>query len=249
MLDTALRPQTDLFTTTVRLVPERIVLDNFVNVLHQATFTQTFINSLVVSSLTAVWTTMICTLLAYSLSRFQYRGRATVVRVLLLAQMLPSVLLVIPLFVVFAQLHLINTYAGLTLAFATFAIPFAALMLRAYFSALPPELEEAALTDGCTRLRALVSITLPLSLPGIVAVALFGFVLAWNDFLYALVLTRDTSAMTVAVQLYLYASSQFGTDWSLIIAGACLMTIPVVALFVVLQSFLIEGLTVGGVKG
>jgi multiple sugar transport system permease protein len=249
MLHTALRPQTDLFTTDVRLIPKAIVLDNFARVLHEATFTQTFINALIVSALTAVWTTIICTLLAYSLARYRYVERDLIVKLLLIVQMLPGVLLVIPLFVVFARLRLINTFTGLTLAFSTFAVPFAGLMLRGFFSSMPVELEEAAMTDGCTKLQTLWFITLPLSLPGIVAVALFGFVLAWNDFLFALVLTRDTSAMTVAVQLYNYATSQFATDWSLIIAGACLMTVPVVLLFMFLQGYLVEGLTAGGLKG
>jgi len=249
MLHTALRPQTDLFTTDVRLIPRAVVLDNFARVLREATFTQTFMNALIVSALTAVWTTIICALLAYSLSRYRYSGRDLVVKLLLIVQMLPGVLLVIPLFVVFARLHLINTFTGLTLAFSTFALPFAGLMLRGFFSSMPVELEEAAMTDGCTKLQTLWFITLPLSLPGIMAVALFGFVLAWNDFLFALVLTRDTSTMTVAVQLYNYATSQFATDWSLIIAGACLMTLPVVLLFMFLQGYLVEGLTAGGLKG
>ncbi|MDR7419771.1 MAG: carbohydrate ABC transporter permease [Armatimonadota bacterium] len=249
MLHTALRPQTELFTTDIRLVPKAIVLDNFARVLREATFTQTFVNALIVSALTAAWTTLICTLLAYSLARYRYGGRDLVVKLLLIVQMLPGVLLVIPLFVVFARLRLINTFTGLTLAFSTFAVPFAGLMLRGFFSSMPVELEEAGMTDGCTKLQTLWFVTLPLSLPGIVAVALFGFVLAWNDFLFALVLTRDTSAMTVAVQLYNYATSQFATDWSLIIAGACLMTVPVVLLFMFLQGYLVEGLTAGGLKG
>lgn len=248
MLHTALRPQTQLFTTEVRLIPKTIVFDNFARVLREATFTQTFVNSLVVSALTAVWTTIVCTFLAYSLARYRYAGRELVVKSLLITQMLPGVLLVIPLFVVFARLGLINTFTGLTLAFSTFAVPFAGLMLRGYFSSMPVEFEEAAVTDGCTKLQTLWLITLPLSLPGIVAVALFGFVLAWNDFLFAFVLTRDTSTMTVAVQLYNYSTSQFATDWSLIIAGACLMTVPVVVLFMFLQGYLVEGLT-GGLKG
>jgi ABC-type glycerol-3-phosphate transport system permease component len=249
MLHTALRPQTDLFTTELRLIPKRVVLDNFARVLRENTFTRTFLNSLLVSALTAVWTTVVCTFLAYSLARYRYRGRNLIVQLLLIVQMLPGVLLAIPLFVVFARLGLINTFTGLTLAFSTFAVPFAALMLRGYFSTVPVELEEAAMTDGCTKLETLWRITLPLSLPATVAVGLFGFVLAWNDFLFALVLTRDLSALTVAVQLYNYANSQFATEWSFIIAGACLMTLPVVVLFMFLQSYLVEGLTAGSVKG
>lgn len=248
MLHTAVLPRTELFTTDIRLIPKTIVLDNFSRVLHQNTFTRTFLNSLAVSALTAVWTTIICTFLAYSLARYRYAGRELIVKSLVIVQMLPGVLLVIPMFVVFARLQLINTFTGLTLAFSTFAVPFAGLMLRGYFSSMPVELEEAAMTDGCTKLQTLRFVTLPLSLPGIVAVALFGFILAWNDFLFAMVLTRDLSAMTVAVQLYNYATSQFATDYSLIIAGACLMTVPVVVLFVFLQSYLVGGLT-GGLKG
>jgi multiple sugar transport system permease protein/raffinose/stachyose/melibiose transport system permease protein len=164
--------------------------------------------------------------------------------------MIPGVLIVIPLFVVFTRLRLVNTYWGLALGYATFTLPYAIIQLRAFFANFPVELEEAALIDGCSWLGAFVRVTLPLSIPGVVAVALFSIVLAWNDLLFALILTGDIKAMTVAVQLYNMSTSQFAsTNWGGILAEATIITLPVVVVFVFLQSYLVQGLTAGAVKG
>lgn len=247
-INSTLRPSSQLFTLQPQWIPAQPTLENYAAVLANAQFLRAMANSFIAATGTALLATAVCCLAGYSLARYRYPGRKTIMAGLVVSQMLPGVLIVLPLFVVFARLGLVNTYLGLILGYSTFAIPFAALMLRAFFANFPVELEEAATVDGCTRLGAFGRITLPLSAPAIVAVGLFAFVLAWNDLLFSLVLTRDISTMTVAVQLYNIATTQFATNWGAIIAEGSLIVVPVALLFVFLQSHLVEGMSAGALK-
>ena len=249
MIISALKRADDLFTRVPDFVPPVPTLENFQWALQQSQFLLTFRNSLIVSTGTALLGVTVATLAAYSMVRFRYPGRGLFARTLVATQMLPGVLMIIPLFVIFARLHLVNSYLGLILGYTTFSVPFSILMLRGYFAQFPIELEEAGLIDGCSRLTALWHITIPLTIPGIVAILLFTFVHAWDDFLFALVLTKDASAMTVTVQLDLLVSEVMGsTNWGGIIAEATLITLPVVLLFIFLQKWLVEGMTAGAIK-
>jgi ABC-type glycerol-3-phosphate transport system permease component len=249
MLNTALRRTEDLFTTELRWLPIPATLANFQRALADEDFIRAYMNSLITSGGTAIAVTLLCTLAAYGLARFVFVGRKPLITALVVSQMLPAVLLIIPLFVVFSKLGLAGTYLGLIIGYATFTLPFATLMLRAFFGSFPIELEEAAMIDGCTRMQAFWKITFPLSLPGIVAVCMFGFVLAWNDFLFSLILSRDIKTTPVAVYLHNLSTTQYASDWSLIIADAVLMTIPVVILFFFLQHYIVDGIRSGAVKG
>jgi multiple sugar transport system permease protein len=255
-VNSTLKPSTELYTLTPSFVPHTWTGDNYLWAINQDTFVSTIRNSLIVGIVTAIVSVVLTCMMGYSLARMRYPGKNAIVTGLVATQMLPGVMLVVPIFVVFVTLQrlihieLVNTFQGLVLGFATFSLPFSALLLRGFFTNFPGELEDAAMVDGCTRFRAFLLIVLPLSIPGILTAALFAFVLAWSDLLFAMVLTNNTRAQTVAVTITQLATAQYSnTNYGGILAEGVLITLPVVVLFVFLQRFLIEGMTAGAIKG
>jgi len=249
MLRTALSPQADAFQSVPTLLPSSFTLNNFVSVLVSTVnpFTRQFLNTTVV----ALSSTALCLALgltgAYSLSRFSYRGRSMISVCLLFMQLLPAVLLAIPLFLVLNRLGLANSLTGLVLAYATINLPFSVWILKGYLKDIPVEVEEAARIDGCTHFGTLFRIVLPTVAPALVAVATLVFVNAWNEYLLALVLVNEPSKQVLGVGLTSYVS-QFSTDLPGLFAMSTLTSLPVVLLFVLLQRRLIGGLSAGAVK-
>jgi multiple sugar transport system permease protein len=185
---------------------------------------------------------------AYALTRLRFAGRRVVALGLVFTYLVPQALLFIPLFQVVATLGLSDTLAGLILVYPTITLPFCTWLLMSYFKSIPLELEEAALIDGCNRVGVLVRIVLPLSTPALVVVALFSFTQAWNEFLYALVITNSLSTRTVTVGL----TQMLGEDvfyWGQMMAGALITAVPPVIMYILAQRLVIRGLVVGGVKG
>jgi multiple sugar transport system permease protein len=255
-LVSTLKPSTKLYTIVPTFIPDPFTLENYIWAFSQDTFVKTLRNSIIVSLVTPIFALILTSMFGYSLARFNYPGKKVILTILVATQMLPGILMIVPLFVVFVtiqkiiQIPLVNSYAGLVIGFATFAVPFSALLLRGFFSGIPIELEEAALIDGCNRLQAFLRVILPLSIPGVLTVGLFAFVQAWNDLLFAMVITSNTKAMTVSVQLTQLATSQYSnTNYGGILAEGVIITVPVVIIFVFLQKYLIEGMTAGAVKG
>jgi len=250
LLSCSLRPVQRLFTKVPEWLPSPFTIENYLFILKQADFLQTMKNSTIVGILTAGISVVLCCLGGYSLGRYRYPGRKAVMGVLVSTQMLPGVLLILPMFVIFSRLKLLNSYAGLVFGFSTFSVPFSVLLLRGFFANMPPELEESAMVDGCTRLGAFVRITLPLSISGIVTVALFDFVMVWNDLLFAMIISKDTSTQTIGVHMNHLQSQQYSyQNWPAILAGGVITTLPVAVLFVFMQQYLVQGLTAGALKG
>ncbi len=255
-LASTLKPFDQLYTLTPTFWPKQVTFENFGALMHQSVFMQTLKNTIIVAILTPLVSIVVTSMTAYSLARFEYPYKNAITVALVVSQMLPGVLLVIPLFVTMRQLQdlthvqLINSYTGLVIGFATFSVPFCTLFLRGFFASFPIELEEAALIDGCNRLQAFLRVVLPLSIPGVLTVALFAFILAWNDLLFAMVITQGPAAMTVAVHISQLVTSQVSnTNYALLLAEGIVITIPVVVVFVLLQRYLIAGLTAGAIKG
>jgi len=247
---TTLKPPEEQFERTPRFIPKTWTLDNYRWVLTQKDFLRSLLNSSIVGTTTAILATSLNALAGYSLSRFRYRGKNLIIGFLLSTQMMPGVLTIVPLFMIFARLKLINTYWGLILGYCTFSVPFSLLMLRGFFETVPTELEDQAMIDGCSRLGAFFRVVVPLALPGLTTVALFVFVGVWNDLLFSMVLSRDITTKTAAVWLSTMITRQFAfTNWGGMIAEAAVMTLPVAVVFVFLQKYLIEGLTAGALKG
>jgi arabinogalactan oligomer/maltooligosaccharide transport system permease protein len=205
-------------------------------------------NSLIVSlAVTLVGVALACSA-GYALSRFRFTGRDLSLRGFLLSQMFPGVVTTIPLYVLLDSLGLLNRLLGLVLVYSTTAIPFCVFMLKGYFDTLPRELEEAVLLDGGTRWDAFFRVALPLARPALAVTALFSFLTAWNEFILAATFMSDPLSYTLPVQLQQYVGD-YSVEWGHFAAGAVLVSLPVMALFLALERHLVGGLTQGAVKG
>jgi len=250
MVRTGLTPRQQSFSLHPSLFPTAFTLDNFTRVLTSPTipFATQFRNSTVVALGTTALVILAGVWGAYALARLRFRGKQAFSVSLLLIQLFPGVLLIIPMFVVMVNLHLANSLFGLMIAYSTSNLPFVVWLLRGYFLAIPQELEDAARIDGCTSLGVIFRVVLPVAAPGIAAAATLAFVNAWNEFLFAYVLINDDTKRVLAVGLSGYID-QFSTDYSGLFAMATLTTLPVVLVFMVFQRYLVGGLAAGAVKG
>jgi multiple sugar transport system permease protein len=205
------------------------------------------VHSLIVAAGTTVLGLFVSVTAAYAFSRFRFAGRRVLMMQFLLVNMFPVVLLILPLFVMMRRLGLLDTHAALIIANATVAIPFSVWMLTSYINAIPKSLDEAAMTDGCSRLQALRRVILPLAMPGIISTGIYIFITAWNEYLYALTLGgRNVRTVTVAVQTLI---GEYQIEWGLLSAGGVVGALPATILFLIAQRRLIGGLTQGAVKG
>ncbi|MEA5014337.1 MAG: carbohydrate ABC transporter permease [Candidatus Limiplasma sp.] len=248
MVSTSLKERGEMFAATPTFFPKAPTMANYVSMWNDYKFYVYLKNSLLVASATTVTSLLFATFLAYGVSRFKFRGKTAVFDLLILTQMFPLPLLIITLYVSFAQLGLIDSRVGLTIAYCTFAIPFATMMLKAYFDGLPVELEEAASIDGCGPIGTIFRIVVPISSPAIAAMGLFSFILAWQEFMMALTLIRTTSLRTLPVGITMMVGFR-DIMWGPLMAGTSLVTMPVVILFIYFQKYLITGMTMGAVKG
>lgn len=246
-LSTSFKPRTEVFTNP-GLIPYDPTFSNFTYVLQNTKFGQWFGNTLLIALATTVFAVSIATLGGYAMSRFRFWGRTLYGNTLLVVQMFPGVMLAIPLFLIFTRLRLVDTYWSLLITYMSFALAFAVWMLKGYFDAIPREIEEAALIDGASRLQVLWRIILPLSAPGITTVAVFAFLLAWNDFFFAYILLVSDQNYTLQMGLFTFIK-QFNTEWNYLMTAAVLTTLPVLVFFFGLQRFLTRGLISGAIKG
>lgn len=240
MVLTALKPTYEVITIPPRLIPSRLTLENFLTFMRAGNFGTNLWNSFYVASWTALLATSLSSMAAYSLTRFEYRGKNVVGYLVLLTYMFPPMLLAIPLFLVFAKLHLNDTYAGLILADTAFALPFCLLLLRDFFATIPRQLEHAARIDGASALRTALAVTLPLSLPGIGAALMFAFVLSWSDYLLALVFISRAELKTLPLGISTLVGT-YTTDWGMVMAATTLVTIPPLIAVLLLHKYLLRG--------
>jgi multiple sugar transport system permease protein len=230
------------------LWPNTFTLANFEKLLADGSFMLAIRNSLIVSTIVTLISVTISSFAAYSMVRFRYRFRGVIGRLILFAYLTPGSLLFIPLSIVMAQLRLGNSLVGLVLVYLTFSLPLSTWLLQGYFRGVPRELEEQGMIDGLSRFGALIRIVLPLSAPGIAAVAIFTFTGAWNELLFALVLITSDSQRTAPLALsYLITSDVL--PWGPLMAGAVISSVPLMVLYFVAQRFMVAGMTEGSVKG
>jgi ABC-type glycerol-3-phosphate transport system permease component len=206
-------------------------------------------NSAIVAFGTTASVIVVATLGAYSLVRFRYRGREIGAKLVLFTYLLPPVILILPLYIMFGWLGIVDSLLSLVMAYTTFALPFALWLLRSFMAGIPPDLESAALMDGASRMRAFYDVILPQLLPGIISTALFTFILAWNEYLYALVLINKDSSMTLPPGVINMLTSAYDVEWSLLMAASVMMSAPVIIFFAFLQKHLTRGFGAGAVKG
>ena len=244
----SLRPKVEFFSIPPTIFPKEWTAINYRDLFVNTDFGSFLLNSIYITIGTILVTTIVAVLAAYSVSRFSYRGRTMFSIFTLFAYMLPPVLLVIPLYVWASEIGLIDTLAGLIVAYVALCLPYCIWTLRSYFSAIPFELEEAAFVDGASRLRTLVSVVLPISVPGLVASTVFVFTYVWNEYLFALVFITSDVKRTFPVGLNSFIM-QFDVYWEYILAGSVIVSIPALIVFLLTQKSLIKGIGAGGVKG
>ena len=229
-------------------IPREVTLVNFQEIFTESTFLTNFKNSAIVALATVLLSIIVSTPAGYALSRFRFRGRTMFSMWLLATQSFPGIIMVLGLFTVLKTYHLLNTIPGLVIMYTSFSMPFSIWLLKGYFDKIPVALEEAARIDGCSRLRSLVKIVLPLSVPGLLAVGTFSLLLSWNEFFFALVIMRDNAHYTLPVFLARFMGSGGVVRWGPLSAAALLACIPVLILFMLGQKYLVSGLTGGAIK-
>jgi multiple sugar transport system permease protein len=238
----------ELYTVPPVWLPKAPTLANYAKVLFDSNVPRYFVNSTVISLGSTAIALILAIFASYGFARFEFRGKTAAQAFVLVGQLLPTAAIIIPLFVTLRIFGLVNTYLGLILVYTILTLPLSVWMLTSYFRAIPKELEEAAIIDGATRLGILFRITLPLSLPGIVAIVVYAFVTTWNEFIFALVLAQDSRVKTLPIGIAEF-TTEFNTDWGAVMAASLIMTLPIAILFFAMQRMFVGGLTAGAVKG
>ena len=248
MVSTSLKTPADIFATPPRLIPAPVSVAAYVEaVVDNPVVVRAIGSSVIVSLGTMLLTLVLAAPAAYALARLHLPGGALVLLLLLITQLLPSIVIAGPLFVVFSRIGLVNSYPALILADTTLTLPFAVIILRPFFLGISRELESAAMVDGSTQLGAFWRIVLPLVRPGLVTVAAFAFLFAWGEFVFALSLNVNESVQPVTVALN-KTIGQYGTQWNNLMAVSTVVALPIVAVFAGLQRFIVGGLTAGATK-
>lgn len=248
MASSSLKPGPELFARDMTLLPVNWTLENYRNVWNNTNFPRYFWNSFQVAALSTILSVVISMYAAYALARIQFAGRYAFGLLMLVTQMFPHILLVLPLFLIIQRIGLLNTHAALIIAYTAFSLPFTIWLLRGFFESIPEELEEAAAIDGASQLMTFHRIILPLAGPGLAAVTMFGFIRGWNEFLFALVFLQSRELFTLPIGLANF-QEEYTFRWDLIMAGAGIITLPVLFLFLLMQRFIVQGLLGGAVKG
>lgn len=248
VLGISLRPGDKLYSPEFELIPSDATLHAYRVMFTEKPFLLWLRNSLVVSLGTALIGVALASLGGFALSRYRFSGRGAALQGILMTQMFPATMLLLPLYLMMRKLHLVDTLAGVMVAYVATALPFCIWTMKGYYDTIPVDLNEAALIDGCSPLQAFVRVTLPLSAPALVITALFSFMTGWSEFMVARVMLTSGELMTLPLGLEsLFTTYQ--TEWANYAAGSLLVSLPVVVLFLVLNRFLVSGLTLGSVKG
>jgi ABC-type glycerol-3-phosphate transport system permease component len=247
MLSTSVKTPAEVFTTPPTLVPHHLTLANYRAILN-LDYLRFFWNSLLVATGTTALALIFGVFASYSFSRLRYRGRKPLLMGIILTQLLPLAVLIVPIYRVVKSLHLLNTHPGLMIAYLTFDLPVAIWLMRGFYVGIPRELEEAAQIDGATQLGAFLQITLPLAAPGILATAAYAFFMAWQDFMFALAFMSSNDMRTLPLGVLGYIG-EHQTDWGKLMAASVLLMVPIFVIFAAVQRQFISGLTRGAVKG
>jgi ABC-type glycerol-3-phosphate transport system permease component len=248
MLNTSFKPASEIFLSPPTFASANWSLDAYATVLTRRPVGRYFLNSLAVALGTTALSVTLAAFAAYGFTRFFPRGAMPFIVLLLFTKMLPETLLIIPYFRLMSDLGLLNTYAALVLAYSSFALPFSVWMLIGFFRSIPRDIDEAAMIDGATYLQAFWRVILPLARPGLVAVALFTFLIAWNSYVWALVLTTDSSMYVLSVGIANMVG-EYRVQWNELMAAAVIAALPVMILYSLLERHLVNAITAGAVKG
>lgn len=248
MLLTSLKPDREILTAEPVLWPSAFQVDAYLRLMETTNFATYFFNSILVAASATLLTVFVATLAAYGITRFSFKGREVIAGGMLFTYMFAPIMIIVPFYILMRELGLANSHFGLVLGYASFSLPFSMWLLRSFFQSIPLDLEEAAMTDGANRPQAVAGVIVPLALPGVIAVSIFTFIVAWNDYLFARVLISSDNLKTLPVGMQdLYVSTV--TDWGMMMAAGVVITLPALVFFVCVQRYLIAGWGAGGVKG
>jgi len=248
MLSTSLKRNRDIFSLAPKIIPPVVSFEHYATVFRQSNFPRYFMNSVIIAVATTILGIGVAALAAYAFSRFRFSGKKMLLVMILAVQMFPAVVLIIPLFIVMRRLDLLNTYQGLVITYITFTLPFGVWMLKGFFDAIPNELEQAAMIDGCGRMGAFLRVVLPVAGPGLAATSIYSLIAAWNDFMFAITFINKEEMSTLPMALQSFFG-QFTVEWGPVMAASVIFTIPVLVFFLVVQKQLTTGMVKGAVKG
>ena len=249
MLVTSFKVNSEIINTQlITYWPQEPTAANYTGLFETMNYGTYLKNSLIVTVATAVVVTILSIYGGYGLARFSFRGKGPAVIFLLITQMIPSILVIIPLYIVFSKFGLINTHMSLFIYYTVINIPFCVITMRSFFERIPYALEEAAYVDGCSREQTLWKIVLPVMFPGIVAVFVFAFIGAWNELIAGTIFLNTQSMWTIPIGLKSFVG-KYNVDWGSMMAGGALALLPTAVMFVFVQKYIVEGMTAGAVKG
>ncbi len=248
MLVTSLKDRQEIYSGKLTLWPKNLTFANYIDTFQNSNFPQYFMNSFIVSISSSILVLFVSILGGYSMARYSFRGKKLFLISFLATQMIPVMVILVPLFITFSQIHLLNKLPSLIITYTAMNIPFCLLTMSSFFQRIPVSLEEAALIDGCNKFQTMTKIILPIMRPGIVATLVFAFTGAWNDLFFGVMFTNSESTKTVPVGLSSFVQ-KFDINWGQMSAAGILSLIPVVIMFAFAQKYIVSGLTEGAVKG
>jgi len=243
----SLRPGDKLLSTSLEIIPEGATFQSYVKLFTETDFLRWLFNSTFISFVVTLTGVSLASSAGYALSRFKFIGKKSAMLGLMVTQMFPATMLLLPMYIMLMKLGLLNSYIGIVIVYSSTALPFCVWQMKGYYDTIPFSLEEAARIDGCTRWQAFYKIILPLASPAIVITALFSFMSAWSEYIVAAQILQDRSLYTLPIGLKSFQSN-LTTEWGLYAAASLVVSIPVVVLFIILSRYLVSGLTLGSVK-
>ncbi len=247
MINTALKPAAETFT--LDFFTGTKTLENFAHIVTDGKIMRYLRNSLLVSFGSSLMATIVCAFAAYSFSKFRYRGRKLVMGLFMMSQAFPQAILLLSIYVLMQKTGLLGSYWALLISYVVFTLPVGTWTLKSYFDQLPDSLIESARIDGAGNLKIMFQIVFPITVPGMISIAIYGFVWSWNDLLYSMTLVTDASKRTLASGLVMTFLGEASTNWGYMMAASIVAAIPVTIVFIFLQRYFIQGLTAGAVKG
>jgi len=247
-VSTSLKTSIDIYSLKPSFIPSPFTADNYQLVLNDARMMSFFRNSVVIAAISTIVALLVAVFAAYGFSRYKFPGRSPLLYSILFTRVLPRVSLLVPFYITLSNLNLVNKISGLVLVYLIIGMPITIWLLKGYIDALPTEIEEAALVDGCNPLQILFRIVIPIVAPAIASIGMFSFILAWNEFLFPLLLAKDSSTRPISVGLAFYIDDT-GIDWGPMMAASVLMSAPAIVVFSYAQKYIVKGLSEGAVKG
>ncbi|QUI25240.1 carbohydrate ABC transporter permease [Vallitalea pronyensis] len=247
MVSTAIKTEAETFSLPLRWIPEQPTFGAFKRILIEYPFGTQFKNSFINASLSTVITLICSTLAGYGITRFKFKGKKTFMSFLLVSQMFPAVMLLVPFYTILRRFDMINTHVGIVFVYISMALSFSTWMMTSFFNDIPRSLDEAATIDGCSKFQVFLKVIMPLTMPGMTSVAIYAFIMGWNDFLFASTLITHNHMKTLTVGIAEF-SGQYNVLWNDLMAASIVASIPLIIMFTFFQKYFISGMTAGAVK-